>query len=104
MCPLDAHATQLLPAHVPYPDDRIAYIDAEDPNLSSWCRYVNHARADSSPCNVIKHVDGMRGLVWLATRREVRRGEELQYDYWERSRLELVLHPLLRRCGVRQGL
>ena len=34
-----------------YPEE-VAYIDAENPNLSSWCRFINHADQGSHACNM----------------------------------------------------
>ena len=56
-------------------------VDAEDPNRSSWCRYLNHAPSTSAECNVVSKVDAT-GAVWFevcADRIEV--GSELCFDY-----------------------
>lgn len=56
-------------------------VDAEDPNRSSWCRYLNHAPKSSAKCNVQPKVDAT-GAIWFeicAVRVEV--GTELCFDY-----------------------
>jgi len=60
---------------------RVAYIDGEDPNRSSWCRYINHARTGTSGCNLAPKCDGLRALVWFEASRPIASGEELQFDY-----------------------
>lgn len=57
-------------------------IDAEDPNRSSWCRFINHApREDLQSCNVEVHIDELAN-VWFVVRAErVERGQELRFDY-----------------------
>ena len=37
--------------------DTVAYLDAERPDLSSWCRYVNHAEAETRECNLEAMID-----------------------------------------------
>ena len=61
--------------------ETIAYIDAEDPNLGSWNRYLNHCDGDEYGCNVEVHHDCSRALLWMVTTRCVRAGEELCYSY-----------------------
>ena len=61
---------------------RVAYIDGEDPNLSSWCRYLNHCKRGERGCNCEPKSDaGLQGLVWFVARREIKAGEELCFDY-----------------------
>jgi len=60
---------------------RAAYIDGEDPNLSSWCRYLNHCPPQQPGCNLRSRVDGFRNLVWFEALRDVQPGEELCFDY-----------------------
>ena len=60
---------------------RIAYIDCEDPNRSTWCRYVNHAPAGDPACNAIPRCDPVSALVWLEATRDIEPGEELHFDY-----------------------
>ena len=57
-------------------------IDGEDPNLSSWCRYFNHAPLEEEgqpigACNMISKRDARRQLIWFEARRDVHVGEEL---------------------------
>ena len=68
----------------------VAWIDAEEPRLSSWARYVNHAEEASEGCNAEVRVDGWRRLVWLETSRLIRAGEEVR-----RALAALVRLPLL---------
>ena len=68
---------------------RFAYIDGEDPQRSSWCRYINHAKASTLGCNLKAKVDGMRGHIWFEAIRPIAAGEELGFDYgvgyrWDR--------------------
>mmetsp|Transcript_57013 Transcript_57013/g.127292 ORF Transcript_57013/g.127292 Transcript_57013/m.127292 type:complete len:235 (-) Transcript_57013:737-1441(-) len=63
-----------------------AYIDGEDPNRSSWCRFLNHAPQEMpgepvSSCNLQLLRDGRRHLAWFVARRDVEEGEELLFDY-----------------------
>ena len=59
----------------------VAYIDSEDPDLSSWVRYVNHESEARVGCNLRSRVDGRRRLVWFEASRDIAPGEELAYDY-----------------------
>lgn len=61
----------------------VAYIDAEDPNRSSWCRFVNHAEEACEGCNAEIRVDALRKLAWLELGRDVRAGEEICFHYGE---------------------
>jgi SET domain-containing protein len=70
------------------------YIDGEDADKSSWCRFMNHA-ADSgstSSCNVetrctrqVMWDEGEMKVVqprlWFVAMRDIESGEELSYDY-----------------------
>ena len=78
-----AYAFKLLPTHASYGRDRVAYFDAEDPNRSSWCRFINHARRGENECNCTQHVYGLHRLIWIQTGREVAEGEELHFDYFQ---------------------
>ena len=69
-----ALGSAMLPKHV-------AYIDGEDPNLSSWCRYVNHAPDGSVTCNLVPRVNALSCLVWLEATRDIEAGEELAFSY-----------------------
>ena len=72
---------ELLPSSVRYSEDRIAYIDGEDPDRSSWVRYINNAPTGSDECNLIARVNAHRCRVWFEARRDIAEGEELHYDY-----------------------
>ena len=61
--------------------ETIAYIDGEDDDRSSWCRYINHADADSSACNCEARVDAPARRVWFEARRDIEVGEELCFCY-----------------------
>lgn len=76
-----AYCFRLLPDHVHYPEQRVAFVDAEDPSLSSWARYVNRAPDGTRACNCVARVDGLRARVWLETKRAVAAGEELHFCY-----------------------
>jgi len=70
------------------------YIDGEDADVSSWCRFANHA-SPSQQCNtetwsVSRGEDGMeleRPQLWFKALRDIDVGEEICYDYgiayWE---------------------
>ena len=75
----------LLPSDSPF-HDLPAYIDGEDPNLSSWCRYLNHSDDDAA-CNVRYQVDGAAALVWFVALRDIGVGEELAWSYDDQQRL-----------------
>jgi hypothetical protein len=57
-------------------------IDAEDPNRSSWCRFINHAPSDDREhCNVKVHVDQLANVWFVVSAQQIRRGSELRFDY-----------------------
>ena len=58
-----------------------AYIDGEDPQRSSWGRFVNHCAETDGGCNLVPRVDGARRLVWFEAKRDIAVGEELCFDY-----------------------
>ena len=60
--------------------ERVHGIDAEDPNRSSWCRYLNHAPEDTDACNVVKHIDA-QGHIWFAAKVDILPGTELCFAY-----------------------
>ena len=63
-----------------------AYLDAEDPTRSSWCRFINHAEDDAS-ANLKFQVDCIRGFVWFVASRPIGAGEELAFKYDEDRKL-----------------
>jgi hypothetical protein len=79
-----------LPALLPDPA-LIAYVDAEDPNRSSWARYINHAAPDSAQCNARSHVNAEELLVWFTAARPILAGEEIAFDYQATVPLPITL-------------
>jgi len=71
------------------------FLDAEDADVSSWCRFMNHASEvdQDSCCNVetmfspLRCNDGNENgemempRLWFVARRDIVSGEELLYDY-----------------------
>jgi SET domain-containing protein len=68
------------------------YIDGEDADKSSWCRFMNHAaKSDKNACNVktrcsrITIGDGgemvLQPRLWFEAIRDIEQGEELSFDY-----------------------
>lgn len=85
--------------------DRPMYIDAEDADRSSWCRYINHADgSDGDRCNCELRVAAEpQPRAWLVARREIQPGEEVQFDYGPRynmPRSELYASHQLNCCGL----
>lgn len=57
------------------------YVDAEDPDMSSWCRFINHDARPNLALKVLpKGLDG-KPRVWFTAKRSVAEGEELCFDY-----------------------
>jgi len=67
--------------------ERVAlYIDAEDPDRSSWTRYVNHAETADSCCNLkLQTAAAPVACAWLVASREIEPGEELHFDCVSRT-------------------
>jgi SET domain len=66
------------------------FVDAEDGDKSSWCRFMNHASENTSECNVKafdKLTIGGDLLVYpqFFAMRDIQKGEELCYFYGENS-------------------
>lgn len=66
------------------------FMDAGDTDISSWCRFMNHATQDCDECNVetdwTKQVkEGKRVVqqpsLWFVSIKDIQIGEELSYDY-----------------------
>jgi SET domain-containing protein len=65
------------------------YIDGEDADVSSWCRFMNHKSKNAPTCNVETRCtrmtkDGNKIVVptlWFVALRDIQIGEELSYDY-----------------------
>ena len=71
----------LLPEEYDYSEERIAFIDAEDPNRSAWSRYINHANGESGECNCVSMVDAASSRVWFRAFRDILPGEEICFSY-----------------------
>ena len=69
-------------AHDEVDGEPVYCVDAEDPNRSSWCRYLNHAPCESPMCNCEARVDA-RGNIWFVVSAPsgVVAGTELCFDY-----------------------
>lgn len=76
-----AYVFQLFPSQARSRGARTTFLDAEDPNLSSWCRYINCAPAASAECNLKCRMSAHRALVWFEASRDIAVGEELHFDY-----------------------
>ena len=83
------------------------FIDARSPELSNWCRYVNHA--DEPWTNVVVRPAPLYilgGGVSLFALRRIQRGEELLCDYgpsyWEGREAE-VRAPSVAGLGDADG-
>mmetsp|Transcript_69494 Transcript_69494/g.208608 ORF Transcript_69494/g.208608 Transcript_69494/m.208608 type:complete len:341 (-) Transcript_69494:432-1454(-) len=76
-----AYIFELFPSYARLPRERIAYVDAEDPERSSWCRFINFAPAGSAECNLKCKVDAHRALIWFEATRDISEDEELHFDY-----------------------
>ena len=82
---------------------RIAFIDSEDPKLSSWTRYINHSPGDSPACNLESKTDGLRCLVWFEAHRDIAAGEELTFDC-EMATSRCAVTALLVSCVPYVGM
>ena len=53
----------------------IMYIDAEDADRSSWCRYINHADSSEGECNLVLRVAATpEPRAWLIAARDIAPG------------------------------
>jgi hypothetical protein len=65
------------------------YLDGEDTDKSSWCRFMNHASENSSTCNVETRFSRQKWegetvvppRLWFVALRDIAVGEEMLYDY-----------------------
>ena len=76
-----AYVFGFFPPGMELPAARLAFIDAEDHNLSSWTRFINSAPAASPSCNLSCKVNAHRAHVWFVAIRDIAMGEELHFDY-----------------------
>lgn len=68
-------------------------VDAEDTDMSGWCRYMNHAKEGTDSCNVRPSNYKRNGAAIHKPRffaiRDIMAGEELKYNYgdvyWDRQ-------------------
>jgi SET domain-containing protein len=63
-----------------------SFVDAEDADLSGWCRFMNHASNDTHHCNVRPFdkidIDGeFETFPQFYAIRDIEEGEELSFDY-----------------------
>ena len=83
---------------------RACYVDAEDPDRSSWCRYINHADSGEAACNLRMHTAiEPAALAWLTASRSIAPGEELHFDYGPRygmPRSDYLRSLSCGGCGV----
>lgn len=57
------------------------FVDAEDPDKSNWCRYINHSRQPNVALKTLpKGIDG-NPRAWLVVLCDVEAGSELVFDY-----------------------
>ena len=68
--------------------DLIAFMDAEDPDRSTWCRYINHADDSKPECNLEAKIDAHKQLVWFVSLRTIHPGEEIHFDYGPEHRVK----------------
>jgi len=57
------------------------YVDAEDPDVSSWCRFINHDARPNLALKVLPKGIGGKPRVWFTAKRSVAEGDELCFDY-----------------------
>jgi hypothetical protein len=57
------------------------FVDAEDPQHSNWCRYLNHGAAPNIALKTLpRGLDG-KPRAWFVTLQPVEAGSELLFDY-----------------------
>ena len=80
------------------------YIDGEDDERSSWCRFINHVGSAEAACNLQLCVAAApRPLAWLVATRDIAVGEELAFDYGPRyglPRSDVLKALTCSVCGV----
>ncbi|KAL7562112.1 hypothetical protein ACA910_019857 [Epithemia clementina (nom. ined.)] len=67
-----------------------SFVDSEDAELSSWCRFMNHATEGTKPCNVkpfdrLAADDDLLTFPQYYAIRDIQAGEELLFDYGPHS-------------------
>lgn len=69
-------------------------VDATDPKIERLGRLINHSKKDANIVTKLVEVDDHPYLCLMAAR-DIKEGEELQYDYGERSKAAIDSHPWL---------
>lgn len=64
------------------------FVDGEDADISSWCRFANHADPKDCGCNVEtrarrSYSDPSSPRIFFVALRDIAAGEEICYDYGE---------------------
>jgi len=57
------------------------YIDAEDPAVASWARFINHSREPNLIGKSLAKSYTGKPRVWFVARRAIEPGDELTWDY-----------------------
>jgi hypothetical protein len=57
------------------------FVDAEDPDCSSWCRFINHDPDPNLALKVLPKGIGGKPRVWFVAMRPIPEGQELCFDY-----------------------
>lgn len=60
--------------------DRLRFVDAEDPALSNWTRFINHSRRGNVD-DIIDWSDDDEPIVRFVVREDIHPGEEICFDY-----------------------
>jgi len=63
-----------------------SFVDAEDADVSSWCRFMNHAEQSSEDCNVKAFIQAEIGgeimpFPLMYAIEDIQKGDELCWDY-----------------------
>lgn len=57
------------------------FVDAEDPDVSSWCRYINHDPRPNLALKVLPKGIGGKPRIWFVALRPISVHDELCFDY-----------------------